>query len=57
MKKVTIILTDDRLWNVEVEESFSLEDTSQFIEVIKEGQVVLLNKNSILAVREKGSVT
>ena len=56
MKNITLILTDDRVWNVEVEESFTVEDDSQFVEVVKDGQVVLLNKNNILAVRGKDSV-
>lgn len=53
MKQLTLVLTDQRVWNVEVEESFSMEDSSQFIEVYRDGEKVLVNKNSIITVREQ----
>lgn len=53
MKQLTLVLTDQRVWNVEVEESFSMEGSSQFIEVYRDGERVLVNKNSIITVREE----
>jgi len=53
MKQLTLVLTDQRVWNVEVEESFSMEDSSQFIEVYRDGEKVLVNKNSIATVKEQ----
>jgi len=53
MKQLTLVLTDQRVWNVEVEESFSMEDSSQFIEVYRDEERVLVNKNSIITVREQ----
>lgn len=53
MKQLTLVLTDQRVWNVEVDESFSMEDSSQFIEVYRDGEKVLVNKNSIATVKEQ----
>lgn len=55
MKDIILILTDDRVWKVKVEDSFSIEDSSQFVEILKDEQVVLLNKNNILAIRGSDS--